>query len=192
MLKYNEDWTLFLDRDGVINKRLPGRYVGDIEEFEFLFNVPNAIAKFSQIFGQIIVITNQQGVGKKLMTEEQLGAVHQHMYEKVEMAGGQIDAVYFCPDLKTDANPCRKPSPIMGLWAQRDFPKINFKKSIMVGDSLSDILFGKALKMETVLVETNREEMKAVLEMEKNERNFQVDRKVSGLWELAELIENEF
>ncbi len=191
MHNYNSEWTLFLDRDGVINKRLPGRYVGDISEFEFLFKVPEAIAMFSRIFGHIIVVTNQQGVGKKLMTEEQLGIVHQHMYEEVEMAGGQIDAVYFCPDLKTDANPCRKPSPIMALWAQRDFPTINFKKSIMVGDSLSDILFGKALKMETVLVETNRKEMKAVSEMEKNDRSFRVDLKVSGLWELAELIEKK-
>lgn len=189
MLKYNSEWTLFLDRDGVINKRLPGRYVEDIEEFEFLHNVPEAIARFSLIFGRIIVVTNQQGIGKELMTETQLEAVHQHMYEGIEKAGGQVDAVYFCPDLKTDANPCRKPSPIMALWAQRDFPEINFRKSVMVGDSLSDMVFGHTLKMETVLVETNREEMAAVIEKEGSDRHFKVDRKVAGLWELADLIE---
>lgn len=192
MPKYDSEWTLFLDRDGVINKRLPGKYVKTIDAFEFLNLVPEAIARCSRIFGRIIVITNQQGIGKQLMTETDLESVHKHMFEEVEIAGGQIEAVYFCPDLKTDANPCRKPSPIMGLWAQSDFPDINFKKAIMVGDSLCDIQFGKNLKMETVLVETNREEMKKILDLEKADPGFKVDRKVSGLWELAELLDSEF
>lgn len=191
MPEYNSKWTLFLDRDGVINKRLPGKYVREIGEFEFLYKVPEAIAICSQIFARIIVVTNQQGIGKQLMTEAELEVVHQFMFEEIERAGGKVDAVYFCPDLKTDANPCRKPSPVMGLWAQSDFPEINFKKAIMVGDSLCDIQFGKSLKMETVLVETNREEMKNILDLEKADHNFRVDRKVSGLWELAKQIENE-
>ncbi len=62
----------------------------------------------------------------------------------------------------------------------------------MVGDSLCDIQFGKTLKMETVLVENNSEEMKKILELEKADHQFRVDRKVSGLWELAEQIESEF
>jgi D-glycero-D-manno-heptose 1,7-bisphosphate phosphatase len=192
MPEYNSEWTLFLDRDGVINKRLPGKYVREISEFEFHYKVPEAIAIFSQLFARIIVVTNQQGIGKQLMTEADLESVHKHMFREVENAGGQIEAVYFCPDLKTDANPCRKPSPVMGLWAQSDFPDINFKKAIMVGDSLCDMQFGKSLKMETVLVENNREEMEKIIDLEKANAAFKVDRKVSGLWELAEQLESEF
>ncbi len=122
MPEYNSEWTLFLDRDGVINKRLPGKYVRKIEEFEFLPLVPQAIARFSLIFGRIIVVTNQQGIGKQLMTEAELEVVHKFMFQEIEKSGGIVEAVYFCPDLKTDANPCRKPSPCHGTLGTIRFP----------------------------------------------------------------------
>ena len=70
--KIDNSWTLFLDRDGVINRKLEGDYVKTIEEFEFLPNSLKAIVAFSNYFHKIIVVTNQQGISKKLMTENDL------------------------------------------------------------------------------------------------------------------------
>jgi histidinol-phosphate phosphatase family protein len=145
-------WTLFLDRDGVINRRIVGGYVQYPEEFVFLPGVPESIAVFSVLFGRIIVVTNQQGIGKGLMNEKQLETVHRKMLKEVEQAGGRIDAVLHCPDLAGAGATCRKPSPFLALEAQTRFPEIDFRRSIMVGDAESDMLFGKNAGMYTVWV----------------------------------------
>lgn len=151
-IKVDKDWTLFLDRDGVINRRLPGQYVTSKQDFEFLPGVLDSLRYLSSRFATIVVVTNQQGIGKNLMTEEDLKAVHSYMIESIHKNGGRIDGVYFCPKLSTSAQNCRKPKIDMGLWAKRDFPKIKFQKAIMVGDSITDMDFGKRLEMTTVLV----------------------------------------
>jgi D-glycero-D-manno-heptose 1,7-bisphosphate phosphatase len=145
-------WTLFLDRDGVINRRLPGDYVKTWPQFEFLPGVLTAIAGFSTLFKRIIVVTNQQGIGKGLMNEVQLAGIHGRLKETVEAAGGRIDAVYFCPHLAADNCTCRKPNPGMALQAQADFPEIDFSRSVMAGDTASDIQFGLNLGMITVCI----------------------------------------
>ncbi len=148
----DQSWTLFLDRDGVINKRLVDDYVKIWEEFEFLPGVKEAINKLSKMFGRIIIVSNQQGVGKGLMTEDDLKEIHSKMITEIEEAGGCIDAIYYCPELKENNPECRKPMPGMALQAQKDFPEIDFDKSIMVGDSPSDMEFGIHLGMVTVFV----------------------------------------
>jgi len=150
-------WTLFLDRDGVINKRIPDGYVKHPDEFEFIQGVKEAISNFSGFFNYIIVVTNQQGIGKGLMTNSQLTVVHKKMLEEIEKSGGRIDAVFFSPDLKNERSFTRKPSVGFGLKARKQFPSIQFKKSIMAGDSYSDILFGHRLGMMTVLIGTDKE-----------------------------------
>jgi histidinol-phosphate phosphatase family protein len=142
---YNFDpsWILFLDRDGVINKRLIDDYVKTWDGFEFLPGVPEALAKFAKIFGRIFIVTNQQGVGKGLMKEGDVKCIHKKMLEEIENAGGRIDAVYFCAALASENSPNRKPNPGMALQAKKDFPEIDFQRSIMAGDSLSDMLFGQ-------------------------------------------------
>lgn len=149
--------TLFLDRDGVINRRLPGRYVQEWSEFRFLPGVPDTIARLCAHFDRVVVVTNQQGIGKGLMSAEDLHAVHHQMTAALVRAGGRIDGIYFCPDLASSQDNCRKPAPAMGLWARRDFPDIDFRHSVMVGDSLSDMVFGKELGMFTVLITTKEE-----------------------------------
>ncbi len=148
---------LFLDRDGVINKRLPG-YVTSWDEFEYTEGALKSMVRFSKYFDRVIVVTNQQGVGKELMTSEQLDELHNKLKVSVEEAGGRIDAILACTELKSEEDNCRKPSPAMGLWAKRQFPEIDFSKSIMVGDSISDVEFGKNLGMYTVLVAGKAEE----------------------------------
>lgn len=150
------NWTLFLDRDGVINKRIPDDYVKMPEEFDFIEGSKNALVRLAGIFTPILVVTNQQGIGRGLMTMEQLKAVHEKMLHEVVTAGGRIDAVFYSPDLKNRRSFTRKPAVGMGLKARKQFPSINFKKSVMVGDSYSDILFGYRLGMTTVLVGNNK------------------------------------
>jgi len=145
-------WSLFLDRDGVINQRIWDGYVTNKEDFQFIEGVQEALKIFSDIFKHIVVVTNQQGIGKGLMKTEDLDIVHEKMLKSVEETGGRIDKVYFCPDLKEHQPFCRKPQVGMALQAQKDYPEINLKKSIMVGDTLNDMIFGRRLNMITVLV----------------------------------------
>jgi histidinol-phosphate phosphatase family protein len=146
------NWALFLDRDGVINERLPGAYVRTPEEFEFATGALAAIQSLSQLFRPVVVVTNQQGIGKELMTEEELATVHQYMLQEVRGAGGRIDSVYYCPELATQPQSCRKPSPEMAFQAQQDYPEIQFERSVMVGDSVCDMEFGSRLGMYTVFI----------------------------------------
>lgn len=148
----DRSWTLFLDRDGVINVRIIDGYVRNIDEFHFLPGVLDALRKFSNIFGRIIIVTNQQGVGKGIMSEADVENVHSYLKSAVEDSNGRIDGIYFCPQLKTEPDNYRKPSPKMALMAKTDFPDIDFSKSVMVGDSQTDIEFGQNAGMRTVFI----------------------------------------
>ena len=148
----NEDWTLFLDRDGVINVRLIDDYVKDINEFVFLPGVLDAFKIFNRKFKHIIVVTNQQGVGKGLMKNEDVEKVHEFMIRNIENQDGRVDKVYFCPQLKSVPDNYRKPSPKMAFFTKNDFPDIDFSKSIMLGDMNSDIEFGKNAGMKTIII----------------------------------------
>lgn len=143
---------MFLDRDGVINRRPMGDYVRSWETFEFLPGVLPALRQLSSRFDRVIVVTNQQGIGKGLMTTADLEVIHNKMLEAVTEAGGRIDAVLFCPDLSVRPNNCRKPAPAMAWEARRKFPDISFKHSVMVGDTPADVEFGNRLGMQTVFV----------------------------------------
>lgn len=152
-LVIDKSWTLFLDRDGVINVKLEGDYVKKIEEFEFTENALKAIAKLKQLFGKMLVVTNQQGIAKGLYTEEDLNTVHVYMQEQLAKENAQVDKIYYCPALNGDTRfNCRKPDIGMALQAQNDFPEIDFSKSVMVGDSISDMEFGRKLGMYTVFI----------------------------------------
>ncbi len=151
-VKPNNSWTLFLDRDGIINKNPENDYVKNISEFEFIEKVPENLKQLSKVFGRIIIVTNQQGIGKGLMSEKDLNDIHQYMNKKILNAGGRIDKIYHCPDLDNTGSKDRKPETGMGLKAKADFPEINFSKSIMVGDKISDVAFGKKLNMFAIII----------------------------------------
>ena len=147
-------WTLFLDRDGVINKRIMGGYVTNPEKFEFLPGVLESMSWFSRNFHRIIVVTNQQGVGKGLMTERNVLEVHSYMCDRIHSSRGRIDKCFFAPNLVGAEEDLRKPGPAMAEMAKMEFPEIEFERSIMVGDTDSDILFGKNIGMKTVRIKT--------------------------------------
>ena len=144
--------TLFLDRDGVINTKLEGRYVTNFSEFEFIKNSDSAIRKLHKIFKRILIVTNQQGIGKGLMTEDDLNFLHQKMQRELNSDYNLIDKIYFCPCLEGDSCNCRKPKTGMFENAMLDFPDIQIEKSILVGDSDSDIEAGKKFGLSTVKV----------------------------------------
>ncbi|MBK9284238.1 MAG: HAD family hydrolase [Sphingobacteriaceae bacterium] len=151
-LNIDKSWTLFLDRDGVINKKLDNDYVKHWIEFEFLTGSLEALKNLNSFFQIIVVVTNQQGIGKGLYREEDLEIIHKNMIYEINYMGGRIDKVYHSPYLNELNHPTRKPSTGMGLAAQKDFPQIDFSKSIIVGDSITDMQFGKNLGMKTVFI----------------------------------------
>ena len=141
------DAFLFLDRDGILNKHLPGDYVRNWGMWEWLPGVLEAMPVLAQRFQRIFIVTNQQGVGKGLMSAADLEDVHRHMLSDIEAAGGRIDKVYTCTALEAEHSPNRKPEIGMALQAQRDFPEVDFHRSVMVGDSASDRLFAERSRM---------------------------------------------
>ena len=159
-LSIKDNWSVFIDRDGVINRRIIGDYVKHIKDFHFLDGAIDAIVSFKDHFKHIFIVTNQQGVGKGEMTVDDLHNIHNYMLAQITKAGGRVDAIFFCPALKDSGDKCRKPEIGMALQAQHDFPDVDFSKSIMIGDSLSDMAFGKNAGMKTIFVDAQDEGVK--------------------------------
>lgn len=126
--------ALFLDRDGVVNVRLPGRYVTSWDEFEFRDEFLDAAPALARRFDLVVVVTNQRGVERGFLSEDDLAAIHARMVAEVARAGGRIDAIYHCPHLECED---RKPNPGLFLKAARDHG-VDLAASTMVGDQPSD------------------------------------------------------
>lgn len=148
----NKEWTLFLDRDGVINKKLENDYVKHLDELEMLPGALEAIANFNEAFGRVFIVTNQQGIGKGLMSHEDLALVHREIINRLNALDGTIDAIYYAPQLAAENSEMRKPEIGMALLAQHEFPEVDFSKAIMVGDSISDMEFGKKAGMFNIYI----------------------------------------
>lgn len=161
--------ALFLDRDGVINRRPLNEYVRNWSQFEFLPGVLDAIRIFTQYFNRIIIVTNQQGIGKMLMTHEDVGNIHRKMLDEIHLNHGRIDAIYYCPDLASKADGCRKPGLKMAEMAKNDFPDIKLSSSVMVGDTASDMQFGRNAGMTTIFVGSEiPDDFKALIDQQFN------------------------
>ena len=117
-----------------------------------------AIALLSRHFTPVVVVTNQAGIGKGLMTEADLMAIHGMLIRAADAAGGQIDAVYYCPHRSDAGCSCRKPSTGMGELVRLNYPDFDWENAWMVGDSYSDILFGKSLALKTALISGKAED----------------------------------
>ena len=102
-------------------------------------------------FGKIIVVSNQRGIGKGLMTEEDLATIHYNMQKEIESSGGRIDGIYYCTAIDAK-HPYRKPNPGMAFLAKQDHPEIDLAKSIIAGNKPSDMLFGENAGMYSVYI----------------------------------------
>lgn len=135
--------AVFLDRDGVINRKLPeNQYVRNHEEFEILPGVRTAMSILSQLGYLLVIVTNQRGIARGLMDETELAKVHEYMKRRLLERGVLLDGVYYCPHDKDEGCRCRKPRPGMILDASRHLG-IDLDQSFMVGDSDSDMLAAK-------------------------------------------------
>jgi histidinol-phosphate phosphatase family protein len=151
--KIDPAWTLFLDRDGVINVEKEDSYILHDREFVFYEGVPEALRHCAALFGRIVIVTNQRGVGKGMMTVADLHDIHRKMTAGIAEKGGRIDRIYFADSLLDD-HPMRKPLPGMAHAAKQEFPEIDFSRSLMVGNNLSDMEFGRNAGMHTVYLRT--------------------------------------
>jgi D-glycero-D-manno-heptose 1,7-bisphosphate phosphatase len=170
--------TVFLDRDGVINRKPPeGQYVRGPSELELLPGAPEAIARLSQAGVRTVVVTNQQGVGKGLMTIGDLDRVHARLRAEVEAEGGRIDQLLVCPHLEGTCE-CRKPRIGLFVEARRRDGRIAFDESVMIGDSLSDMAAAEAIGAAAILVAGATDDDAGL-------------RKVAGMAEATELLLEE-
>lgn len=143
-----------LDRDGVINRLRVGDYVKSWEEFEFLPGVLDTLAQWSRQVRFIFVVTNQRGVGKGLMREEDLLKIHDRMCLEIEDAGGRIDGIYYCTALD-ESDIRRKPGPGMFQDILREHPDIEPEKCLMIGDSESDMQFARNCGIQGIRIHSN-------------------------------------
>jgi D-glycero-D-manno-heptose 1,7-bisphosphate phosphatase len=144
--------TIFLDRDGVINRKCPENdYVKCWEEFEFLPGVLEAIRLLSARADRLVIVTNQRGIARGRMTEQDLADIHARMLAAIRAAGGRIDAIYYCPH-EEGVCQCRKPRTGLFERARQDFPDIDYADALALGDSLSDLEPAARLGCTTVLV----------------------------------------
>jgi D-glycero-D-manno-heptose 1,7-bisphosphate phosphatase len=174
----DKTWTLFLDRDGVINERIMGDYVTNLSDFHFKENVLHGLSQLSSKFRYVFVVTNQQGVALGKMSQNQLDEIHEYMVQEVILSGGNITKVFAATELKNAQSIVRKPNPKMALLAKELYPDLIFEKSIMVGDTDTDIQFGRNLGMKTVLIMTEEKTTEIA------------DLEVNSIFELNKLIES--
>lgn len=147
---------MLLDRDGVINQRVLGGYVCDWPTFRFLPGALKAMQRLAELDVPIIVISNQAGVAKGMMSRKTLEEMTRNFQKVVEDAGGRIDSVYYCVHHPSEGCDCRKPKPGLLLQAANDWA-LNLEDCIMVGDSETDIAAGAAVRCRNILIGGDQE-----------------------------------
>ncbi len=147
--------TVFLDRDGVINENRNNDYVKKWDEFKFLPGVREAIKTLTDADWNIVVVSNQAGIGWGAMPVQSVEQINARMIEEVEECGGRIKAIYYCPHRPDEGCDCRKPKSGLFLQAAREHG-IDLPGSYLIGDSLSDIQAAARVGCTTILVKTGR------------------------------------
>ncbi len=154
------DKYVFLDRDGVINKDPGGwteySYVTSLDELKILPGSPEAIKKLTDAGFKVVIISNQQGIGKGYFTEEDLNKVTSEIIRRVDAAGGHIEKVYYCVHLADDNCNCRKPKPGLFYKAQEDLGVSDISGRYYIGDTERDIQAGQEADLRTILVLTGK------------------------------------
>ncbi len=147
--------TVFLDRDGILNEKMPeGQYVTRWDEFHMLPGVSDAVRRLNEAGLLTIVVSNQRGIAKGLYTSADVESIHAAFERKLSEAGAHIDAFFICPHDHDECD-CRKPLPGLFEQAVARFPQITAATSVMIGDSLADVEFGRRLGMATIFVEVD-------------------------------------
>lgn len=142
---------LLLDRDGIINKIKANGYITQWDEFVFVDSFLENINVLTNAFKYIFIVTNQKGVSKGLLSEANLNDIHSRMIKEIQAKGGNITNIY----ISTGDDINRKPNIGMANQIMNDYPDVDFNKAIMVGDSMSDMLFAQNIGAKYVYARTN-------------------------------------
>ncbi|MDX1959131.1 MAG: HAD family hydrolase [Leptospiraceae bacterium] len=145
---------IFLDRDGVINKRNLEGYILRWEDFEFEVGVISFLKEIKRRGYYPIIITNQQCIGKKILTKEALDEIHSKMNIYLKKYNAEFFDIFVCPHLEKDECECRKPKPGL-LFQARDKHQIQLQNTFFIGDSITDIQAGNHANSKTILLNTN-------------------------------------
>jgi histidinol-phosphate phosphatase family protein len=177
--------AVFLDRDGVINRKPPeGSYVRTWSEFEFLPDAVEGLAALTADGANLFLVTNQRGVARGIVDANELAEINSRMVEALASAGVRMSGVYVCPHDEGECQ-CRKPGIELFLRAKREHPWISFPSSDLVGDSLSDLEAGHRLDMRLWLV--GEDERAAAVEREAGARGYLLAGRGSSLLELVRI-----
>ena len=150
-------WTIFVDRDGVFNPEKENDYIRNLNEFSFYPGVVENFKKINDRFGKVVLVSNQRGIGRGLMSLAALHEIEAYMSSELEAAGGHIDKYYYCTNAENH-HPDRKPNPGMIYHAKSDFPEINLDKAIMIGNKPTDMLFARNGGIYSVFIATTNPE----------------------------------
>lgn len=149
-----KEYTLFVDRDGVLNQPIIDDYARKPEDLLLVPGIIETLNVAKMLFKHVILVTNQQGVGRGLMSDIDLENVHLKMYDNFKSLGVPwFDAVFYAPYLTTENHTWRKPNNGMLLKTKSYFPAIKWEKSIMVGDSPSDMKLADSCNVTKVRIE---------------------------------------
>src|SRR2546430_12472317 len=141
---------ILLDRDGVINYDSDA-FIKHPDEWRPIPGSLEAIARLTQSGWRVVVATNQSGIGRGLMDMVSLNAINSKMHKAVNLAGGRIQAVFYCPDTAESQSPCRKPSPGM-FFAVADRLNVSLNRAPCVRDTLRDLQSAAAVGAHPILV----------------------------------------
>lgn len=153
----DKSWTLFIDRDGVFNPEKEDDYIRNLSEFIFYNGVVENFKKINNRFGKVLLVSNQRGIGKGLMSLAALHVIEAYLHSELEAAGGHIDKYYYCTHAENQ-HPDRKPNPGMIYHALADFPEINLDKAIMIGNKPTDMLFARNGGIYSIYIATTNPE----------------------------------
>ena len=166
---------IFLDRDGTLIVDVP--YLSDPERIEFLPDALAGMHAFRRLGYGIILITNQSGIARGLLTEERLATIHDRLKRLLAADGLALDGLYYCPHRNEDHCSCRKPAPGMLKQAANDFP-VDMARSFMIGDAPTDIQAGKRFGIKTIQILADKS------------RPSEADYQAASLLEAASILEN--
>ncbi len=158
--------TVFLDRDGIINRCAAShQYIGKWEDFIILPGVEDAIKRLKVAGYQIIVVSNQRGIARGMISRGQVDGLHKRLQTYLKHMGAGLDGIYVCPHNDGECQ-CRKPAIGLFRQAEQDF-EIDKEHSWMVGDSVTDVEAGENYGVRTILTSSLPEAVEKILEEEK-------------------------
>ena len=166
MMARFEKPTIFLDRDGTLNEDTG--YVTSPENLTLFPGVVESVARLNRLGHRLVLVTNQSAIARGFMTVEDLHLIHQKLHKELEMGGGWLDGIFFCPHHPEDACACRKPRPGLIQQAVKEL-QVNAAQSYLVGDKHIDMVLAQAVGSIGVLVMTSEFSQEALETMERDQ-----------------------